>query len=291
MCLEFTRLSQLSGDAKYYDAADRVTRFLERIQYETKLPGMWPKTLDFKTEKAPGNRFSLGAQADVLYEYLPKMHQLLGGLDDTYEKLYKGAAKPIMDNLLFRPVLPNEDDILFAGDFIIHHRGTELVPESQHISCFAGGMFGLGGKLFGEQSHINTGERLARGCGWAFEQFPTGVMPEIFGLLPCDRNEECSWDEDRWQRQGDKSLSRGWIHARDPRYLLRPDAIESIFIMYRLTGKESWRQLAWEMFEGIIWSTETEFAHSAISDVKAKGDTEKIDSMEVNSIPHAFTHK
>jgi mannosyl-oligosaccharide alpha-1,2-mannosidase len=42
LCLEFTRLSQLTGDPKYYDATERVKQFLHRWQPETKIPGLWP---------------------------------------------------------------------------------------------------------------------------------------------------------------------------------------------------------------------------------------------------------
>jgi mannosyl-oligosaccharide alpha-1,2-mannosidase len=51
LCLEFTRLSQITGDPKFYDATDRVTRFLEDVQDTTRLPGMWPVTLNFQSSK------------------------------------------------------------------------------------------------------------------------------------------------------------------------------------------------------------------------------------------------
>lgn len=158
----------------------------------------------------------------------------------------------------------------------------EFVPEGQHLTCFAGGMFGLGGKLFDIEKHVDIGERLARGCGWAYGQFPTGVMPEIFNLIPCKSIDECSWDEERWLQEGDHALNRGWKNARDPRYILRPEAIESIFLLYRMTGKEDFRDLAWDMFQGILRSTETKLAYSAIRDVMATKTPEKEDSMEVS---------
>lgn len=281
--LEFTRLSQIIGDPKFYDATDRVTRFLESVQHKTKLPGMWPVTLNFQDEKAPGDTFSLGALADSLYEYLPKMYLLLGGLDDTYEKLYKGSMDQVMKHLLFRPMLPDGANILFSGEARIPGIKPELIPEGQHLTCFTGGMFGLGGKLFDIESHVDIGERLARGCGWAYGQFPTGVMPEIFNLIPCDSIDTCDWDEEKWLQQGDHALNRGWMNARDPRYILRPEAIESIFLLYRMTGKEDLRDLAWDMFQGIIRSTKTKLAYSAIRDVTATKTPEKEDSMEVSS--------
>ncbi|KAM4055246.1 glycosyl hydrolase family 47 protein [Hirsutella rhossiliensis] len=279
LSLEFTRLSQLTGDAKFYDAADRVTRFLERTQNETLLPGMWPTTLDFRNERATEAKFTLGALADSLYEYLPKMHALLGGVDDTYEKLYRAAMDAAASHLVFRPMLPDKKDVLFAGDWHAN-AADKLIPDSQHLTCFVGGMFGLGGRLFNIDHHVALGERLARGCGWAYASFPTGVMPEIFSLLPCPSLDPCPWDEDRWQKHGDAKLAKGFTNARDARYLLRPEAIESIFVLYRITAKPELQDMAWDMFQGIMKSTETKLANSAIADVTVTGQTTKTDSME-----------
>jgi mannosyl-oligosaccharide alpha-1,2-mannosidase len=184
--------------------------------------------------------------------------------------------------MLFRPMLPDGKDILFAGD--VRSYGKEdivLIPESQHLTCFAGGMYALGGKLLSIDSYVHIGERLARGCGWAYGEFPTGVMPEIFNLFPCPSiDEACPWDEEKWKQDGDTRLNKGWKNARDPKYILRPEAIESIFILYRMTGKEDLRDMAWDMFQGIMRSTETNLANSAIRDVRAQGETQKDDSME-----------
>jgi mannosyl-oligosaccharide alpha-1,2-mannosidase len=55
------------------------------------------------------------------------------------------------------------------------------------------------------------------------------------------------------------------IQARD--YRLRPEAIESVFIMYRLTGDEAWRDKGWTMFEAVDRATKTEIANAGIKDV------------------------
>lgn len=65
----------------------------------------------------------------------------------------------------------------------------------------------------------------------------------------------------------EERLPPGVVRMTDRRYLLRPEAIESVFIMYRLTGDNYWREKGWRMFEGIAKHTRTNFAHSAIEDV------------------------
>ncbi|KAB5583130.1 glycoside hydrolase family 47 protein [Coniochaeta sp. 2T2.1] len=284
LSMEFTRLAQLTGESKYYDAIDRIRAFLERTQEESHLPGMWPTMINFRDEKVTDTSFSLGALADSLYEYLPKMSILLGGLEPSYEAMYRRAMDTVVENLLFRPMLPdnNKNDILFPGTAFIRNEGIVLHPEGQHLSCFVGGMFAVGGRTFGIDSHVEIGGRITRGCAWAYEAFPTGLMPEIYGLVDCKQSllDGCAWDEDRWREEGDPSLAKGFRNARDPRYLLRPEAIESIFVLYRVTGDEALRETAWTMFQRIMMATETPLGNAAVVNVTVSGETEKEDSME-----------
>ncbi|KAI6937728.1 seven-hairpin glycosidase, partial [Hortaea werneckii] len=46
LSMEFTRLAMLTGEPKYYDAIARITDELEQFQNNTRLPGMWPTSLD-----------------------------------------------------------------------------------------------------------------------------------------------------------------------------------------------------------------------------------------------------
>ena len=79
--VEFTRLSQLTGDMRYFDAISRVTDVLDKQQGSTKLPGMWPISVNMRAPDLTFDGFfGLGAMADSAYEYLPKMHQLLNGV-------------------------------------------------------------------------------------------------------------------------------------------------------------------------------------------------------------------
>lgn len=284
LCLEFTRLSQVTGDPKYYDAVARVMNLYEQSQNSTRLPGMWPTFVNMRDGVfSRDNTFTLGALADSLYEYLPKMYALLGGLEASYGIMWTTAAETISKNLLFRPMLPDKADILFPGDVKVDG-GVILNPEGQHLSCFVGGMFALGGRLFDREDHIKLGTRLTRGCVWAYNAFPTGVMPEIFNLLPCDLLSGCEWDEERWKRDGAQRLPKGFKNARVPSYLLRPEAVESVFILYRITGLREFQDSAWQMFQSIQRATETELGNAAIDDVTVTGPPEKRDSMEVRDL-------
>lgn len=74
MSLEFTKLTQLTGDPRYYDAIKRITDVIEREQMETKIPGLWPVVFNAKTQSfKEDNLFTMGGRADSLYEYIPKV--------------------------------------------------------------------------------------------------------------------------------------------------------------------------------------------------------------------------
>jgi mannosyl-oligosaccharide alpha-1,2-mannosidase len=59
----------------------------------------------------------------------------------------------------------------------------------------------------------------------------------------------------------------------------RPEAIESVWYMYRITGDTTWQDKGWKMFEAIIAATQTEVAHSAIDSVLVS-NSDKSNSME-----------
>ena len=74
LTLEFTRLSLLTEDPKWYDAVMRIVEQLEKQQSTTFLPGMWPVTIDAQHMNfASDSFFTLSAMSDSLYEYFPKV--------------------------------------------------------------------------------------------------------------------------------------------------------------------------------------------------------------------------
>lgn len=281
MSLEFTRLSQLTGNPKYYDATERVKQFFYRIQNETKIPGMWPHTLNYRTETTSQSMFTLGAGADSLYEYLPKMHALLGGLDAEYEQMTVLALDTARDHLLYRPMTPKDENILMAGNAVGSDGKSELTAEMQHLTCFVGGTYAMAGKLLSRDDYVDLGSRLAAGCVWAYDAFPTNIMPEISNLVACKSLDgPCKYGDPELSRGTKQGLPEGFVRARDLRYLLRPEAIESVFYMWRITGDQVWRDAAWRMWEGIVKEAETELAFAAVEDVNQQGSTQT-DSMEV----------
>lgn len=342
------------------------------------------------------NKYTMGGMADSTYEYLPKEYLLLGGASDQYKLMYKKAIDAARSNLLFRPMIKGQRDIRFmasTSSLDAVKKGTDvatnLIYESHHLTCFVGGMVAVGAKAFGIDGDMDLAAKLTDGCVWAYESTTTGIMPERFRVLPCDKGRSCEWDEVRYEEElkkfghirdsaaetqfrngestygqrvkmnndyktpevGDNGLAvpmpmPGGLnpHDRDPGYVkrdlfavgreaassalpkpasptgavdglfnrdaprvssagplsqtdrdyhlpegmvsiasaeyyLRPEAIESVFIMFRLTGDNTWRQKGWKMYEAISTYSRTDLANAAIADVMSTKPTQK-DAME-----------
>ncbi|ETI20871.1 hypothetical protein G647_07214 [Cladophialophora carrionii CBS 160.54] len=308
LSLEFTRLTQLTGDPRYYDAVQRVTDCLESQQNQTRFPGLFPHIVNARDcYFFDGVSFSLGGSADSVYEYFPKEYQLLGGGAEQYRTLYEIAKGPIKSSILFRPMTPTNADILLAGMVKAYRPGhTKLIPQTQHLACFAGGMFALAARMFDTPEDMDTAKKLVRGCIWAYNQTATGIMPEMLHAVPCsEEHPECPWDQQRWaeamfelntkdESPEDKLLpedvrvrqkshrlrfSKGISAIADRQYALRPEALESIFVLYRITGDESLRDDAWRMFEAIMKQTRTAYGFSSIEDITVS-ESKKTDRME-----------
>ncbi|KAL2201622.1 family 47 glycoside hydrolase [Sarocladium strictum] len=305
LCMELTRLSLVTRDPRWFDAAHRITETFASQQDSTELPGLWPLVVDaenmvFKS----GSTFTLGAMADSLYEYLPKMTALTGGQLPVYQRMYEKAMDVAPKYLFYKPMTPTNEDILVStafntkdGSTARGHRDTQ----GQHLVCFLGGMLAIGGKLFERPHDLQLAEKLTNGCIYAYQAFPNRIMSETWNMVSCDPDSSCPWDEERWKKEvlkanskgaeatlqeadaiiHDDALPQGFTRIPDRRYILRPEAIESVFVLYRTTGRQSFADTAWDMFTAIEASTRTDLANSAVSDITRPGENPlRTDSME-----------
>lgn len=286
LTLEFTRLAQLTGDSKYFDVVQRVTNELMSAQDNTRLPGMWPmmpKPDQLKWEI--GIDFGVGALSDSAYEYLPKTYLLLGGTVPIYKTMYEKAVKRIKETLLYRPVVPDNLDILFPASVQAQPSGQLHVRhEAQHLAHFLGGMFELGGKTFARPDDLVIGKKLVDGSVWSYSATPSGIAPEHFHTLACTNISNCTWNQTEWERHQlspsrTDDLPLGMVGPITRGYYLRPEAIESVFYHYRITGDAAYLEHAWEMFEAIDKSTRTDHANAQIRDVLVQ-DPDREDRME-----------
>jgi mannosyl-oligosaccharide alpha-1,2-mannosidase len=295
LSLEFTRLSQLTGEPKYYDAIARISNVLADAQNTTKLPGMWPVSIDAATPSfADDNFFTLGGMSDSLYEYFPKHYLLLGGLLSQPKQLYESFIEVAKQHLFFKIYNPKNQALLVSGDIRnLGRNENHLIPRGQHLTCFTGGMVGLASKIFNRPQDLQTAEELTQGCIWAYDSAPNGIAPEVFTVLPCpspSSTSSCSWDDTVWHDAikssygppsrttpdiqkiiSERRVWKGIVGVDDRRYILRPEAIESVFLMWRITGKREYQDAAWRMFQAVEKVSRTEVAAAAIADITVTG--------------------
>ena len=143
--------------------------------------------------------YSIGGSQDSAYEYFPKEWLLLGAREPQYKRLAISALEATKNNLLFRPMIEDENrEILFSAKITTRNGDPEYDFEVTHLSCFAGGMFGMSGKIFERPEYVEIGKRLTDGCVWAYEVFPNGIMPEHARIVPCMDPEDCKWNKTAW---------------------------------------------------------------------------------------------
>jgi len=199
LTLEFTRLSQLTGDPKYFDAIQRITDEFDKVQQDTRLPGMWPVFINAKRLIFDHNTFTLGGMSDSLYEYFPKQHMMLGGLTQQYRKLYEDSIDVIKKYIFYRPLTQNNQDVLLSGSARVNVMDKIILdPQAQHLACFTGGMVGIGAKIFDRPNDLVIARKLVDGCIWAYNNTVTGIMPETFHTASCEDPTDCEWDQRRW---------------------------------------------------------------------------------------------
>lgn len=252
LSLEFTRLSQLTRDPKYFDAIQRITDLLEKHQDETHIPGLFPVFVSPEREEFNVDQtFTMGGMTDSLYEYLPKQYLLLAGQSDQYRKLYEKAIEPAKKHLFFRPMNPKGQNVLVSGNARISTAGSiKLEPDAQHLACFTGGMVALGAKIFNRTEELDVARKLVDGCVWAYDSLPMGIMPETFKAVPCYGEEDCKWSQEKWHTAVKHSASvnqnyqeldvqdiikedglpPGFAKIGDPRFLLRYEYLDHPYL-------------------------------------------------------------
>ena len=317
LSLEFARLSQITGNPSYLHSIMNLTEVLARTQNDSTIPGLWGESVDASniSPTLEGNpprfnqvstQFSIGALSDSAYEYLVKGHLFLGTQSDIFRRMWELASPQIKSVILFRANVPgaNKEDLLFTGKAVRRSHqinsangagDVDMDAHMEHLSCFAGGLYGLSSRLFGNEEDLEIGKALTNGCVWAYRTGPLGIMAEAFKMVPCDFDtnqtdsnslvqKQCSENSSLWEPQvrTDHSTNKtsliprttpaGILHAVNPAYFLRPEAIESVFYMWRLTGDEHWRDVGWDMWTAIQRYTWCPYGHCALADVFQQPD-------------------
>lgn len=248
--IEFRHLAKATGRP---ELATKVEKVFEIMNDISPANGLYPyyyrnsRSERDTTPQAANDKITFGAMADSFYEYMLKVWIQGGKTEPMYRNMYDKAMDG-MHNDLVRTSQPS--GLTYIGD----KNDGKFAPKMDHLVCFMGGLLALGAYTdpLGLDSarairDLKTGKALTYTCYQMYARMKTGISPEFV----------------EFEGPSDFRIGRG-----APHYLLRPEAVESMFVLNQLTGDPVYREWGWEVFQAIEKYCKTQFAYGALSNVQ-----------------------
>jgi len=234
----------------------------------------------------------LGSRGDSYYEYLLKQYLQTNRTEPVYRQMYDRTMTAAHEYLFQRTPIRNQ---LYTVEMIPGRMNGkpwwDVRAKQDHLVCFLGGSLLLGATeahgtlppVFDSQDAPDTKQRdwqsgldLIESC-METHRTATGLAPEIamFNRNPRDMDPS---DDREWYIKGN---DRG-ATLLDARYILRPETVESLFIAYRLTGDQKYRDWGWQIFQSIEKHCKLEGGgYTSIRNVdRIEGEEGRLDVME-----------
>ncbi|KAJ4473608.1 glycoside hydrolase [Lentinula aciculospora] len=302
--LEYKYLAHLTGKPGYFEKAERCMQLMYEANVTD---GIFPTQWNTKTGAPSNNKFSVGAFADSAHEYLLKQWLMTSRSETKIKDLYLNASKSIIEHLLYvtpnREMLYVTDADMLKPPSQKTDKSTESssttdsgststlsgIPSGtfEHLSCFLPGLLALGAQTLDlpaseKEMHLWAAEGLAYSCWLTYADMKTGLGPDVMSMKLFPKNEDGLWlpRVEKWKEQGRSGRPPGLrepgvatektgrdytIYKRS--YLLRPEALESFYIMWRTTGNPVWRERGWTIFQAIQKYAKTEIGYASLVDV------------------------
>eukprot|EP00299_Pterocystis_sp_00344_P018252 c9119_g1_i1.p2 GENE.c9119_g1_i1~~c9119_g1_i1.p2 ORF type:complete len:233 (+),score=43.54 c9119_g1_i1:1030-1728(+) len=159
---------------------------------------------------------------DSFYEYMLKLYLQTSQSDTRFRDMYLESASAVLDHLVQR----STDGYTYIAEM----KGHQLEHTMEHLSCFFGGLLALGAHYLENvpDRHMEVARELARTCVEGYRKMRSGIGPE-------------AW----------RFTERGMEAERRSEYILRPETVETLFYMYRLTGETKYQDWGWEIFQNL----------------------------------------
>ncbi|GAB7351586.1 hypothetical protein MBLNU459_g2208t1 [Dothideomycetes sp. NU459] len=261
--LEFARLSDITGNRRYADLAERAEEHLLSPVSGEPYPGLLGSYISVGSGEVMDSRGSWGAFADSFYEYLIKAYVYNSDRYGLYLERWLVAAESTMQSIGSHPYGHPEWTLLPSWD------GENLQNSMDSLSWFAGGNFILGGMVTDNQTLIDFGLSIADTAGALYQSTRTGLGAEfVTWTTTCEAAGDniCNPDES--------------IRITDGKFRLRPEVLETWYYAYRATRNPKYRDWSWDAFEAINRFCRTDSGFSAISDVNLENGGSKTDVQE-----------
>ena len=245
--LEMKYLSHATGNKKYGDAAEKI---MERLRQNEVIGGLVPIYVQPDSGEFQGSEIRLGSRGDSYYEYLAKQWLMTGNLTyrDEYVKAVAGIKKYLVET-------SKPGDLTYISE---KHTGVAgpSSPKMDHLVCFLPGTLALAAQSLPTHEDMKLAEELTRTCYEMYNCTTTGLAPEIVYF-----NTDAEFPSSSSNNPGIN------IHNQDRHNLMRPETVESLFIMWRTTRDEKYRTWAWTLFESFRKHLKIGKGYSSIDNV------------------------
>ncbi|KAJ7249562.1 glycoside hydrolase [Mycena haematopus] len=277
--MEFKYLAHLTGRADYFEKTEKIMD----IMYNASITaGEFPSQWDPNTGKPVNNHFSVGAYADSAHEYLLKQWLLTAQSEPKTKELYLRVVDSIIDTLLY--VTPDRN-LLYVTDVTNGNPSFKF----EHLSCFLPGLLALGVHTLDlpphkKELHSWAAEGIATTCWLTYADQASGLGPDEMSMTrPSPPYTSAKWTTQLagWEAAGrpggvppglktskpEPNIGLRDYQAFKTTYLLRPESVESFYILWRTTGVEVWRERGWAIFESIEKHARLERGYASVSTV------------------------
>jgi mannosyl-oligosaccharide alpha-1,2-mannosidase len=271
LVLEWTHLSDLTGDPQYAALTQRAEMYLLQPQPPSgqPFPGLVGTNINISTGLFLDAAGGWSGGDDSFYEYLIKMYVYDPNRFGIYKDRWIAAADSTMQHLASRP--SSRKDLTFLAQF----NGQNLNFNSQHLTCFDGGNFLLGGLVLNREDYKAFGLALTAGCHATYTATATSIGPEQFSWV-VDKGAEARSVP---QAQAAFYAKNGFWITSSP-YILRPEVVESYYYAYRITGNGGYKNWAWDAFMALNNTCRTPSGYTAVRDVNAPHGGAPLDDQE-----------
>jgi len=283
--LELKYLAFLTGESHYWEKAEKVMQVVDNNGAKD---GLLPIFIHPNTGTFRGSEIRWGSRGDSYYEYLIKQYLQTQKQEPIYLDMWKEALGGAKKHLL---------TYTKNGHFTVlaeRPEGIEgrLHPKMDHLVCFLPGTIALaatGGATLAEakqqpgwgkeqEEDMQLARELAKTCMGMYKVTATGLAPEIahFELDDPPRMYRTEILASKSELDTEVADGEGWkadfvIKPADAHNLQRPETVESLLYMWRITGDEIYREWGWDMFQSFVNHTMVDGGggFTSVGDVRA----------------------
>eukprot|EP00092_Neocalanus_flemingeri_P032575 GFUD01035431.1.p1 GENE.GFUD01035431.1~~GFUD01035431.1.p1 ORF type:complete len:656 (+),score=150.26 GFUD01035431.1:141-2108(+) len=241
--MEFAYLSDITGNPIYRKKVEKIREVISQVERPKKL---YPNYLHPKTGKWGQQHTSVGALGDSFYEYLLKEWLRSGKRDSQAKKMFDEAATDIEEMLI--------QTSASGLTYIAEWKYGRLEHKMDHLACFAGGMYGLAAteeKDANSERWMEIAKGITNTCHESYDRTDTKLGPEAFRFS--------------------EAVEARALKQNERYYILRPETVESYFLMWRLTKDQKYRDWGWEMVQALDNTCKVDGGYSGVRNVYQVG--------------------